>query len=190
MTFANEFCTVELLRNSTAETRAVDAFSLALIKSERQIRKIVTHLVFQYPCFSTCDVNDLKQCLADNRRIYFAGMLEGFDAIWPRSVENILGEKHEKLKGSILEAIGHRNKIFHGQLTQHNLSRPDLFIYVDNISEWCSLLSTGAEREFGFDGFTRNSYKKSSNNELHNLYKTQLDSLDDYRVFIADVMQR
>lgn len=41
-----EFSTVDLLLGSGAETRAVDAFALALIKAERQARKLVTHLVY------------------------------------------------------------------------------------------------------------------------------------------------
>lgn len=43
----HEFDTVGLIVNSTSETRGVDAFALATIKAERQLRKLFTHLVFQ-----------------------------------------------------------------------------------------------------------------------------------------------
>jgi hypothetical protein len=46
-----EFATVDLIIRSNAETRGVDAFALALLKAERQIRRLFIHLVYQFPCF-------------------------------------------------------------------------------------------------------------------------------------------
>lgn len=43
----HEFDTIDLLLSSDAPTRAVDAFALAVIKIERQFRKIFTNLVYQ-----------------------------------------------------------------------------------------------------------------------------------------------
>jgi hypothetical protein len=54
MSFQGEFQTVELIERSDAETRGVDAFALSLLKAERQLRRLFTYLVFQYPCFPTC----------------------------------------------------------------------------------------------------------------------------------------
>jgi hypothetical protein len=49
--FDEEFKTIDLLENSTAESRGIDSFSLAVVKVECQARKFFTFLVFQYPCF-------------------------------------------------------------------------------------------------------------------------------------------
>jgi hypothetical protein len=48
MSTEEEFATVSLILGSQAETRGVDAFALSLIKAERQIRKLVTHLCISF----------------------------------------------------------------------------------------------------------------------------------------------
>ena len=60
--YNDEFQTVDLIVNSTARSRAVDAFALSLIKAERQIRKLVTHLVYQFPCFGPGDIPITYAC--------------------------------------------------------------------------------------------------------------------------------
>ena len=47
MSFADEFAAVDWLVQSGVETSGVDAFALALIKAERQIRRIFTYVIFQ-----------------------------------------------------------------------------------------------------------------------------------------------
>ena len=190
MNYTEEFETVNLLRSSSTETRGVDSFALTLIKAERQIRKLVTHLVFQYPCFTSTYIPKLKTILSDNRRVYFEGVVNGFNTIYPKSIKTLIGNKHDSLQEEITKAIKYRNKIFHGQLTNDDLTRDDLFLFVDSISEWCKLLAEGAENEIGFNGFTRNSFQKSSQNELYSSFKIQLTSLEDYKNFIKQNMQR
>jgi hypothetical protein len=65
MSYLEEFSTVDLIVGSTAETRGVDAFALSLIKAERQIRRLMTHLVYQFPCFRSTDIEDLRGVLAN-----------------------------------------------------------------------------------------------------------------------------
>ena len=112
MSIAEEFATVSLILNSQAETRGVDAFALSLIKAERQVRKLVTHLVYQFPVFAPSDVAALRNALGASRRVYFEGFLSGFDALYPRSVQDLVGSEHARLKARVDEAIDHRNKIF------------------------------------------------------------------------------
>ena len=190
MSYQEEFYTVELIRNSNAETRGVDAFALALIKAERQMRKLVTHLVFQFPCFSESDIPELRGALAGNQRVYFDGLNKGFDSICSKSIKVLVGDNHDKLKALIKEAIEHRNKIFHGQLTGKYLSRDELLAYVDGIGEWCKSLSESAEREIGYNGFARNSFQKSSRHELSKSFKIIFNSIQDYETFITEKMQR
>jgi hypothetical protein len=62
----------------------VDAFVLSLIKAERQVRKLFTHLVYQYPAFGGSDVSPLREALVASRRVYFEGFVAGLDALYPR----------------------------------------------------------------------------------------------------------
>jgi hypothetical protein len=190
MSYTEEFATVDLLIRSTAETCGVDAFVLSLIKAERQLRKLFTHLVYQFPCFETGDIFALRDTLARNSKVYFDGFLKGFDAIYPKTVEELIGEYYQGLIGRIKEAIEDRNKIFHGQLTRKYLSRDDLLSYVNDIREWCDKLANSALSEFGYDGFTRNSFQKWRYERLWERFRVRLNSMADYERFIEQHMQR
>ena len=185
-----EFSTVDLLLGSGAETRAVDAFALALIKAERQARKLVTHLVYQSPTFGPADVTTLRNTLAGNRKVYFAGFLSGFDALYPQPIRALVGNQHNHLRQRLDEAIDHRNKIFHGQLTTRSLNRQDLTDLTTDIKNWCTLLADGANRELGYDGFGRNSFRKSAIPNLSARLKKQFGSVADYAAFIRADMER
>src|SRR5262245_10963939 len=121
MSFAEEFATVDLIVNSQAETRGVDAFALALIKSEKQLRRLVTHLVYQFPAFATKDISLLRSALVKNRNVYAEGFITGFDALYTRTVKDLVGADHDPLYIRLTQATRYRNKIFHGQLTQDSL---------------------------------------------------------------------
>ncbi len=189
MSFQEEFATVNLIRNSKAETRGVDAFALALIKAERQVRKLVTYLVYQSPSFSDSDIPDLRMVLSKNKKVYFRGLCIGFDLISPVSIKTMVGNGYDRLICSIDESIAHRNKIFHGQLTTKNLTREDLFAYVDEIQQWCQLLSEAAEREIGYNGFARNSFQKSSRGDISKTLRVTFNSIQDYKKFLKEQVQ-
>src|SRR5258706_5473190 len=53
-----------------------------------------------------------------NRRVYFEGFIAGIDALHPRPVEALVGPEYVRLWTRLLEAIDHRNKIFHGQRSE------------------------------------------------------------------------
>jgi hypothetical protein len=188
--WSEEFRTVNLIVESSEETRGVDAFALSLIKAERQIRRLVTHLIYQFPCFGPTDVVRLRETLGNNRRVYFEGFVHGFDALYSRSVRELLGAEHDRLRGRLDEAIDHRNKIFHGQLTSRYLTRENLLGYVIDIRSWCRILAEGALAEFRYDGFARNSFQKSQVPDLHTHFKVRILSIDTYADFIRQHMQR
>ncbi len=79
MSYSEEFLTVDLILDSEAETRGVDAFALSLIKAERQVRKLFTYLVYQFPVFGAPNIQSLKETLAANNRVYFEGLVAGFE---------------------------------------------------------------------------------------------------------------
>lgn len=155
-----EFETVDVMLASNAPTRGVDAFALSLIKVERQLRKLFTHLVYQFPAFGPGEVAVLRATLGSNRRVYFDGFLSGFDALYPRSASDLIGPDYARLKGRVDESVDHRNKIFHGQLSAHMLTRDELVRLADDIRSWCVALAKGATAEIGYDGFGRNSFQK------------------------------
>ena len=51
------------------------------------------------------------------------------------------------------------------------------------------LLSNGAKEELGYDGFERNSLRRS-NLDLYSRYLINMNSLEDYRKFIETVLAR
>jgi hypothetical protein len=185
-----EFQTVDLIVNSSADTRGVDAFVLALVKCERQMRRLLTFLVFQYPCFAETDVPALRSALSENRRVYFDGMIFGVEAIYPKTIANLIGNDYERLRRRVDLAIEHRNKIFHGQLTSSYLSRDDLLSFAADIRTWCELLASATYRELGYDGFMRNSFRKCSDKSLWIDFRSQMNGVDCYVRLIETTMSR
>lgn len=187
MSYADEFETIALLEKSQAETRAVDAFALALIKAERQLRKLFTFLIFQNPAFDGASVADLRNTLATKRKIYFDGFLIGFNAVSPVRVEQLVGADYDALRNALEDATNIRNKIFHGQLTDRGLSREDLFRHVDQIRTWCQHLADASTAEIGYDGFGRNSYRKAL---IPLQLRLTISSIANYDAFLDDVLSR
>ena len=190
MNHVSEFTTVDAVLGTHADTCGVDAFALSVIKAERQIRKLFTHLVFQAPAFSPRDVQALRKALAENRDIYFEGFIAGWDALYQRSVSSLIGQEYQRLLARLKEATRHRNKIFHGQLTNSNLSAGDLLDFVGDIRSWCSTLAENAIVEIGYDGFGRNSFRKSAIADLGTRHRVRLVSIADYEAFIKAHMER
>jgi len=189
MSIDQEFATIDTLLASEAETRGVDAFALALIKAERQMRKLFTYILFQSGAFGSSDVEALRNALAD-RRIYFRDFISAWNNLYPRPLEDLIGPDHDRLRPILDEAIRHRNKIFHGQLTTKHLSRGDLIAYIANIRCWCQALAEGAQMELGYDGFGRNSFRKSVDPSLAGRLITKMYSVEDYKTFLAEMEKR
>ena len=189
MSYKKEFETIELLIESNKVTRGVDAFSLAIIKSERQIRKLFTYLIYQYPEIQKKSYSEIRDVLFKNRNVYFEGFINGFDTIYPIKVNELIGKEFTVLLDTIKDAVKVRNKIFHGQLTDKRLSTNDLINITRDLSRWCELLSKAARDEIGFDGFERNSLRKA-NVEIYSKFLIQINSLQEYDEFIKTEMSR
>jgi hypothetical protein len=187
MSYQEEFLTVDLLLGSRYETRGVDAFALSLIKAERQMRRLVTYLVFQFPCFRNGDGEQLRDILA-KKKVYFDGLECGFGALYRNSIRDLIGSDYDKLRARLSEAHRHRNKIFHGQITLEYLSRQELLGYVCDIRSWCKTLANGAFSEVQYDGFGRNSFMKSEIDDLPTRFKLQFSGVTDYEKFICNNM--
>lgn len=185
-----EFATIDVVLASGAETRAVDAFALSLIKAERQLRKLVTYLVFQSPALSSNDIAALRKALGD-RKIFFGHFLKAWDELYPRALRDLVGAEHDRLRGSLAEATTFRNKLFHGQLTDRRLSREDLTALVIDIRTWCNALGQAASQEVGYDGFDRGdpsgSYRKSGDPGLATRLLRTMNAVPDYVSFLREL---
>jgi hypothetical protein len=188
--FKEEFSTVDCVLASGAETAVVDAFALSLIKSERQVRKLFTYLVYQSAAFSPKDATRLRQALAANTRVYFEGIVCGLNALSPVTIRQLVGPEYPRLWPRFKEFCQHRNKIFHGQITAQGLSRSQLFKNVTHIHVWCSSLAAGADRELGYDGFGRNSFRKSSVPDLQKSLRVSIGNVREYGEFISKHMEK
>ena len=115
-----EFAIIDYLDESSSKTKGVDAFSLSLLKMERQMRRLFTYLVFQSDAFQPCHVKLLRDTLAKNSRLYFDHFLKDVDELLNGSglsVESLVGDEFATMRKDIDKMRGYRNKIFHGQLT-------------------------------------------------------------------------
>ncbi|MCE9564640.1 MAG: hypothetical protein K8U57_21615 [Planctomycetes bacterium] len=189
MGFAEEFATVDLLLKSETETRGIDAFALTLIKSEKQLRRLVTHLIYQFPAFNGTHILLLRDALAKNRQVYADGFRIGFNALYRKSIRQLIGLEHDGLLKRLDEATKYRNKIFHGQLTHDSLSRQELLDYVRDMRRWCELLAKGATEEFHYDG-CGDSFRKSMVTNLGEGLLIKMTSIADYKKFIAAHLER
>lgn len=191
MSVADEFKTVDLVLNSDAETRGVDAFALSLIKAEKQARRLVSYLVYQHAWCSPATVPRLRAEFEQSKKIYFDGVLRGWNAIYPKSIQQLVGPEYATLRALLTTATQHRNKIFHGQLTAHGLTRAELVAFVKEIRAWCTALGAGALAEVQYDGCGRNSFRKARNpSALVERYKMSLKDLAEYKQFIKSQLER
>ncbi len=189
MSFVREFATVQLLIQSSTETRAVDAFALCTIKMERQVRRLFTFSIYQFPCFTSVSIPALKTALAKEKGIYFESFIKGFDALQPTSIAALVGPENTRLS-PVLDVVRQlRNKIFHGQLTGQDLSRGDLLCYVTDIQEWCRLLGEGAQLRFKYAGFD-DSFQKADDANLSAGFRASVSSVADYASFLKTIARK
>ncbi len=182
--FSEEFKTVEMLLNSPYSTGRTDAFIIAWVKSERQVRRIFSFLIYQFPVFQKKDVQSIIQSIADRNDLYFDDFINAFNKIYPKTYKDILGTSHDKLKTDLEGISRFRNKIFHGQLTGQKLTKNQLRGEIEKIQNWCFEVAEKMYGEIGYDGFSRNSFRKSKNKNMVSDYKLQINSIDELRDFL------
>jgi len=183
MSLSREFENIDVLLNNQTETTGVDCFSLAVIKLERQMRRLFTYSLFQFPCFTDSDIPVLRKALVDQRRAYFEGFIYGMDALHPQPVSQFIGADYAVLFPIVCQATDYRNKIFHGQLTPNKLKTADLLYIVKAIRDWCRLLGDSTEHYFGYSGFT-SSFRKASESAFCPATKIHFQSFKSVSVFL------
>lgn len=180
------FVVIDTIRNDvSSKTRGVDAFSLAWIRAERQIRRLLTSLVFQSSSFDQADVPQLMEALAKSRPyIYFRHFKASFQELVAVQIANLVTD-YARLDGRMDEAWKYRQKIFHGQLTNDRLTTGDLLALEDDIRIWCKNLADGAQARFGYDGFSgKSSFEKRGRADIVALVDAKIKSVAEYQAFL------
>ncbi len=164
-----EFKTVELILKSDARTKHVDAFCLTWIKFERQLRKLTANILYQATAFSESDVAAkelLRAALLAKNNIKHDHFIGGIRRLTGQSMKEIIGDRHKELRTAVNQAYDFRNKIIHGQQTGQNLDGNQLASTHTKVREWCAILADQGAARFGYDGFARNSLRKTRKPEL------------------------
>lgn len=164
-----EFSTVDLLLLSSAETRAVDAFTISWVKLEKQLRRLTSNLIFQHSIFED-GVSDHKMAVRNAILQKTTANHDKFIGAIYRlsncSVKELMGDQYRTLKRETNTAYQYRKKILHGQQTGHSLSRNDLEKCISSMRDWCELLADRADERIGYDGFSRNALRKNGREKI------------------------
>lgn len=185
--FFDEFKTVEILLDSSCVTGRADAFVIAWVKSERQVRRIFSYLIYQFPVFERKDVEPIIQTITSRNNLNFDDFINGFNKLYPKTYKDIVGASYDILKTDHAKIKKFRNKLFHGQPTGQNLSEKQLRNEIMKIQNWCFEVAEKMNGQIGYDGFTRNSFRKSTKEDFSSIYKVQIKSLDEFKGFLAKI---
>lgn len=164
-----EFETVDLILKSGARTMTVDAFCLTWIKFERQLRKMTANILYQATVFPASDhkaKEGLRMALLAKNNIKHDHFIGGIRKLTGQTMKDIIGEKHKELRKAVNEAYDFRNKIIHGQQTGQNLNSGRLASSQGDLRLWCDILAREGTTRFGYDGFGRDSLRKTNRNDV------------------------
>jgi hypothetical protein len=184
--FAQEFAIVSQLHASDSRSRCVDAFALALLKAERQSRRIFTYLVYQADCFDRSNVAELRKTLAVHREFDFSSALAGIQMLSPMSLPHLIGPEYDNLIRLLARAKKVRNKLFHGLVTTEGVDRGALQKLTEGVVNWSSSLATSSQLQLGYDGFNLlSSYTKHTNVEFGSTIKLKVTSIDAFKDMVV-----
>lgn len=189
--FQDEFETIEILVNSNTKTGRTDAFIIAFTKIEKQVRRVFTYTVYQYPAFKLSQYKEILATIASKKFLYFENFIKGFNGIYPKSFEDVVGASLYKpfLSTDFPRIQRLRNKILHGQPTGKNLSATDLQKEIDVMQKWCKCVAESMMIEVGFDGLEWNSFKKNRSKDLAFTYKATITDVNMLDAFIIANMK-
>jgi hypothetical protein len=147
-----ELESIRLLLGSKSETRGVDAYCLAIIKVERQARRLAT--VFVRACIDPID--NVKRHQIDeslSNRLYFKHLVALFNSLSTTNMQALAGRTSWSADRAMLEdAHDHRNRLFHGCRTGAKLNQGQLYEKVEALCGFVQRVGTSAHALVGFDG--------------------------------------
>lgn len=190
--FEEDFATIELLLESKTKTGRTDAFIVAYAKLEKQVRRIFTFMIYQYPIFNLGNFKEIVACVVSKRYLDFDNFIMGFDALYPKSFETVVGSVLYKsfMDVDFPRVKDFRNKIIHGQPTGQSLGADDLSDEIEVIKNWCSQVAERMKTEICFDGFEWNSFKKCAEKDLVSVYKATISKPQELDAFIEANMKK
>lgn len=148
-----EFETVEVIWQSNAKTRRVDALLLCWIKYEKQLRRLFSFLVFQHQKIDRGNIDGIIAAIANNGRLYPDTFMVAIGELSGKPLRSLLNDHCEKLLANIDERINiYRNKLIHGQMTGLGLSSAQIEKDVILLMDWIHSFGETAKKEYGYDG--------------------------------------
>lgn len=184
-----EFGVVELIIRDGGATAGVDALTLTVIKTERQMRRLMTHAVFQSNAFERKDVAALRDLLVAQRGIYFEQLRKGFELISGLEVADLLADNTGAYDADIDKVRHTRNKLFHGQLTNEMLGTTELLERTRRLLNWSKMLGEACLDRFGYEGFD-SSYVKSAHVGLSERATERVPDLGAYGEILIGLQRR
>jgi hypothetical protein len=166
---SDEFSTVDILLQSDADSRAVDAFVISWVKLEKQLRRLTSNLIFQHSNIEkgvSGHEGVIRNAILQKRTANHDRFIGAIYLLSGHSVKYLVGDQYPTLKREIGTAYKYRNKIFHGQQTGQSLTRSDLEKCIASMKDWCELLAKGASEHIGYNGFSKNSLQKNGKAQI------------------------
>ncbi|MRG55705.1 hypothetical protein GF108_08930 [Phyllobacterium sp. SYP-B3895] len=180
-----EFATVNALLATKFDTRGVDAFCLAWIKYERQLRKVAAFLVYQSSELGRSEKPALREVIRSKKTISHISLRGSISLLCGAKFSQLIGDDYASLSHSLSSSYNARQKIVHGQQTGLRLSRENLEEKVHHIQRWCMLFSDSSYDRFGYDGFGgKTSLFKSNNATLSKAIDEQLAIANGWAEFV------
>jgi len=110
----HEFSTVEILLQSDAETRAVDAFAISWVKLEKQLRRLTSNLIFQHSVFEegvSEHKSAVRNAILQKRTANHDRFIGAVYRLSNHSVKELIGDRYRCLKRDTNAAYQYRNKM-------------------------------------------------------------------------------
>jgi hypothetical protein len=163
---------------------------LSWVKYEKQLRRLFCFLIFQHPKIGRDQIDSVIAVLAENSSLYPETFIAGIAELDVMSVEDLLGERFDELATEIARIKRYRNKLMHGQITGQNIKSAQLERDVLWIIDWAASLAAAAEREFGYDGFKRNTYRMARSTSKIVVGKYPFATVAECKVWISGLVKR
>jgi hypothetical protein len=150
-----EFQTVDYLLDSSYRTKTTDAFILAYVKFEKQMRRLVFYLLRRNGVSQ-----ETLEAFSGKKRLEYNTLQSYFRILHGRSLFEVLDDYIGKETRKVLwvHVDGYRkerNKILHGLLTGKVLSTSEVKLRVNNLRTWCEEVGKAMKKEIEYDGLRK-----------------------------------
>ena len=185
-----EFATIEVLWNSDAKTRRVDALLLSWIKYEKQLRRLFCFLVFQHPNIGQKEIDQMIAVIAANNQLFPETLIAGIQELGVKPISDLLGVRWTVLSRELVRIKEYRNKLMHGQMTGRGLSSDYLERDVIVMVDWIHSLGESARGEYGYAGVGRNTYRHAKAGSTQIVQKYPFNTPEEFESWLKGLPKR